>query len=501
MSNTMHETILSLLQRDVQSSLVQAAHLGESKFMAWLSPLDGVDRENCDTHAHHRGATVLGTTDWLLNDPTYLEWANSKTASCLWLRGFVGCGKSFLTAAAIDHQRSIPSDNESCPVVFFYFNRKEVTHTEILGWLLKQVITHIPRRSQEALWSRSLKRRLSDEDVLESLISISADSAGFTIFLDGGDQCSPNVIRNLLGNIQKLQELAASRMSFVRLFVASNDTPAMRRQLSLFPMCSINVPERNSQAICTFIEHRTSRESFRRLAKVDSPKELNASLSTVAAGMFLWVDHTLEWLVADGQYMYEHRLKSIGQTSPPGLSRYYELVLQEDLENCVDDNEKEVVYMILNLLIYGLPHPDSASCLLPQICSHVSKSSPEGQSEWSVEDIISMSPLLLTSVTVLTSAPLGSIDVPTSHMKTNSPGSIGFVHPSVRHFLINHGSENFCHHVGNELLAAMCGSFMKLPKHAYVPLKQHSILYRRRYVEASNTALSNIEDPSSLPHR
>jgi hypothetical protein len=82
-------------------------------FIAWLSLTPY--REHHIRHSKHR---LRGTTQWLTNDPRYIDWKSSASSSLVWLRGILGSGKTNLISAVIDD--SLQSTNAQSPVLYYY---------------------------------------------------------------------------------------------------------------------------------------------------------------------------------------------------------------------------------------------------------------------------------------------------------------------------------------------------------------------------------------------
>lgn len=82
-------------------------------FIAWLSLTPY--REHHTRHSKHR---LRGTTQWLTNDPRYVDWKSTASSSLLWLRGILGSGKTNLISAVIDD--SLHGTNVQTPVLYYY---------------------------------------------------------------------------------------------------------------------------------------------------------------------------------------------------------------------------------------------------------------------------------------------------------------------------------------------------------------------------------------------
>jgi ankyrin repeat domain-containing protein 50 len=86
-----------------------------------------------------------GTGTWLLQDRRFLDWKSS-TASCLWLHGIPGCGKTVLSATVIDHIR----ESTSAIIVYFYFDFNDVEKRDVAK-CVRSLILQLASQSTQCL--------------------------------------------------------------------------------------------------------------------------------------------------------------------------------------------------------------------------------------------------------------------------------------------------------------------------------------------------------------
>ena len=191
---------------------------GREQVLDWLCTHDYSDRLRANVDLHQ-----AGTGQWLLNDPTFMDWKSSSSSSTLLCHGGPGTGKTVLSAQVIRHLHEEVSDS-SKPVLYIFCDYKmrvEQSRAHLLATLVRQLgyfssdvfekLKQLHARCKEKS-SRLVETDL--ERALEEALTIVGDAY---IVVDALDECekSPrsSLIRILRGKSSKciIRLLATAR--------------------------------------------------------------------------------------------------------------------------------------------------------------------------------------------------------------------------------------------------------------------------------------------------
>ena len=172
---------------------LDAAELNDlsQKIVTWLAAPDPSSNYNSAREKHHPD-----TGQWLLDDPSYLEWKHS-SAPLLWLHGKAGCGKTVLSSTIIHDLSTVEPGGSKTICLYFYFDfqvGQKQTFEGCLCSLLVQLISRAPKALE------SLKQLIAAHDngrstpsrgsLLEALHQAVVDVGVVHLVLDALDECS-----------------------------------------------------------------------------------------------------------------------------------------------------------------------------------------------------------------------------------------------------------------------------------------------------------------------
>ena len=191
---------------------------GREQVLDWLCTHDYSDRLRANVDLHQ-----AGTGQWLLNNPTFMDWKSSSSSSTLLCHGGPGTGKTVLSAQVVRHLREEVSDSGK-PVLYIFCDYKmrvEQSRAHLLATLVRQLgyfssdvfekLKQLHARCKEKS-SRLVETDL--ERALEEALTIVGDAY---IVVDALDECekSPrsSLIRILRGKSSKciIRLLATAR--------------------------------------------------------------------------------------------------------------------------------------------------------------------------------------------------------------------------------------------------------------------------------------------------
>ncbi|KAH8722233.1 hypothetical protein BGZ61DRAFT_416922 [Ilyonectria robusta] len=252
-------------------------------------------------HQSKHDARTLGTCEWLLKHPIFLEWEESSSSSILWLRGQMGAGKSYLASRVIDRYRVDPGlsgDRErKCDegFAFFYCNQEDPALQEpqsILRSYVRQLAT-LPRYPQKVQTrvlehyrvAHKLGKALSLDDCKQALSELLDVYPRTILVLDALDECDKWSRDSL---IRILATLVKEANRPVKLFVSSRKEGDIEKLLPWKSLIEIT-PEHSGADIEKYIDEE--------VAKMDlgwasiSPEVRRQVKTTICArsnGMFRW---------------------------------------------------------------------------------------------------------------------------------------------------------------------------------------------------------------------
>jgi hypothetical protein len=133
-----------------------------------------------------------GTGSWLLQDERFLDWKSS-SASCLWLHGIPGCGKTVLSATVIDHIRQ----STSAILAYFYFDFNDVEKRDVANCVRSLVLQLASQSTQclqdlKSLYTKCRDGQTQPQDAgLVALLKHQLEKLDTSFFiLDALDECN-----------------------------------------------------------------------------------------------------------------------------------------------------------------------------------------------------------------------------------------------------------------------------------------------------------------------
>ncbi|KAF7863788.1 hypothetical protein EAF04_006753 [Stromatinia cepivora] len=289
-----------------------------TQVMTWLYP--GEYYESLHQACAKRSAN---TGQWLLTDTSFQNWLNGLSDPILWCYGSPGCGKTILSATAIQHLQNYYG---TIPTVYFHCSStdklkqsQESIYISLLGQITAQA-TSIPRTLISAyLFAERYGRcRISVADrIPELLAEVLRALPALNIVIDGLDECE---CEDMLGILRLLTEISRDRNS-VRLLFFSRDILPVRKELGMLPSIHIN-----TNAVQSDIEQYL-REAIETLPCTEShlKQYVYNVLSQKAAGMFLFARLGMETLQAT--FSTQDMLASLDRL-PTGLYNVYGQILE-----------------------------------------------------------------------------------------------------------------------------------------------------------------------------
>ena len=436
-----------------------------AQVLDWVSPV-----RSDDEHQEQKRQSLAHTTDWLMNHKDYVSWNGNPASNCLWLKGKPGCGKSVLVNAVINDQlANCNTDQEAHQVLFFYCDGTDAerqaqidSHEKILRSLVKQLCGSISDLLPDSLLAvyenQHHRRSLTGDQCLDLLLSLSDSSVDLVIIVDGVDECTPVVQRNL---VRSLHFLASHRGRKLRLLLACRPTVALEHLFHDLAPSTINVPDHTESAIRLMVESivHESQQSLDlkflyRIGSRDLAPTVIEKVTRRAGGMFRFIRIALDRLNRSrNSHVLEKRLEELGRLRE--LDNLYDAEWDEAMAD-QSDLEQQVIITALNFLIhgfqYGILENDRDMSIVRndqhilEACAFLLKGNLN--EAFSISDLVAMCPSFLDTSRRL------------SQYTGSTPGdsirSLRIHHFSVTEYLINRHPEHFGPAVANLAIGTLC---------------------------------------------
>ncbi|KAF6832422.1 hypothetical protein CMUS01_06914 [Colletotrichum musicola] len=221
--------------RDVVD-LVRASQISD-QIQNWLRAPDA----SIDFNNNYRKRQA-GTGLWLVQSPIFKTWLD-QPGSCLWLRGFAGCGKSVLCSTAIqDTLRRRGFDREPrVGIAFFFFTFNDETKQDtssMLRALLLQLSGQLEKPDPklgkspselEKLYKNYKRATPPDRSLLECLHQTCTSFQHVYILLDALDESPRDIHR--VAMLEALAVMTGWSHCNLHLLVTSRDEVDIREEL------------------------------------------------------------------------------------------------------------------------------------------------------------------------------------------------------------------------------------------------------------------------------
>ena len=224
------------INRLTNQAEVICKHLQEEKHLSMLRWISSIPFPR--HHERISGNRVPGTGEWLLADPSYVEWKKSSSSSILILQGIMGSGKTCLTSNVIDSfLAEKPHHALPVPFAYFYcarnaFEPGRADPDEIMRSLVRQMtfgsnersvrgtlVTEYDRREAEAKFDGFDLPRLSAKECVKLILDITWSNPAI-IIIDGIDEVQEARRHELIDCLIHISEEAAN---VVKIFISTRD--------------------------------------------------------------------------------------------------------------------------------------------------------------------------------------------------------------------------------------------------------------------------------------
>ncbi|KAH6717311.1 hypothetical protein BKA61DRAFT_321465 [Leptodontidium sp. MPI-SDFR-AT-0119] len=206
----------------------------------------------------HLSARHIGTSEWIFEDPIFVNWQSSKESATLWMNAAPGSGKSVLSASVVD--RLLQSERKEQANVIYFFCRfdepdkcKAISALKSLSIQALKLIQYIPDDLYELY-----RDEFAADDSFVATVEIAERVLGYllkrieyiSIIVDGLDECHEGI---LLDSLIRLRD--QKRYGITKWFFASRNEGLVRKKFENSKSAILSVPSKVVQTdIRKFLE-------------------------------------------------------------------------------------------------------------------------------------------------------------------------------------------------------------------------------------------------------
>lgn len=279
-----------------------------------------------------KGGLLKESYDWILENPSFLQWDISQQSQLLWIKGDPGKGKTMLLCGIIDRLKQLLAKTDLlsyffCQATDVRLNNATAVLRGLLCLLVNQqpfLISHIRKKYDyegKALFEGpNVWFALSE--IFESILQ-DPKLSNTCLIVDALDECNDRL---------KLVDFIAQQLPKsprVKWIVSSRNCPEIEKQLAKVEQgvrlsLELNA-ESVSAAVSVFIQRKVLQLAQDKNYDSKTKEAVQHYLSSNADGTFLWVALVCQDLKKISWWNVLEKL----ETFPPGLNSLYQRMLDQ----------------------------------------------------------------------------------------------------------------------------------------------------------------------------
>jgi NACHT domain len=302
---------------------------------------------------------VDGTCRWILENPQYIDWWESRYNSMLWITADPGCGKSVLAKSLID----IDFKRSDSPLNICYFFFKDNEEQNDLATALCAVLHQLFQMSPDLLhhalpsWrSNGPKVQQEVEELWRILIAATSDSVSpnTICILDAIDECKANDAQQLIGKLEQVYTRTATSSTpkgWLKFLVTSRPYEEIQQSLRLLtePNSRIHLRgeenDRIHEEINLVVKTRVAELTESLELSLETRQRVELHLLQMEHRTYLWVSLAMD----DIRTTFQESLRPEEEPLPlisPAVNAAYERILDR-----VSTTKVEIVKTILQIIV------------------------------------------------------------------------------------------------------------------------------------------------------
>lgn len=285
----------------------------------------------------------IGNATVFQSDDRYQSWKGFQTSATLMYTGRLGSGKSVLMANIVD---DLNMNLQSDTMVAYFFCR----HDEAESLKAKTIIGSLARQLLVAGKTHALNLKKFDENELKDveglmrmLVSALPIKRGAFFVLDGLDECSHSVAKEVIRYLRIMQE---SLNLHLCVSLRLDPNKLLRYPPELFVQCTVtSIPVENPE-IEAFIERELENRIQSNELTIGDPElilVIRDSLMSGSQGMFLWVALQIDILCTMNT---DDGIRQALANLPKDLSDTFTRILEKHAPNVTKPDQRTILEII-----------------------------------------------------------------------------------------------------------------------------------------------------------
>ncbi|CUS06966.1 unnamed protein product, partial [Tuber aestivum] len=307
-----------------------------------------------DPASNYSSAIALrepGTGNWLIKGSEYRDWKEGR-GGVLWLHGIPGCGKSVLSATAIEDVKNLCNSKDDHTLAYFYFTFSDSEKHNFLDMLLS-IVGQLLEGVSGRCFPHEVINLYRNSKAIGKSIDIDALKLAFSqmiklskrtfIILDALDEFLKDTRGSLLSWISELT--VDHNMRSLSIIVTSRPEADVAKSLEPLATFSISLQSNTIDPdIRSYIQNSLNdRDSLKEFTK-GIKMEIEDTLVARSQGMFRWVDCLFRILQ---ECITPKAVRTALQELPKDLDSVYLRIL-----NCIHETQREYIRRAMHWLAF-----------------------------------------------------------------------------------------------------------------------------------------------------
>jgi len=238
--------ILQDVSRLVDTSMIFAQALKETEYLNFVNWLSAVPYTQ--HHKRHSDNRLPGSTQWIFEQPEYLDWKSACSSSIILLQGIPGSGKTHVVSSVIDAFLDEKRQNTLAPPLLYFYcgdskvGGGKVGPEEVMRCLTRQlavidkakreiheqILLDYERRAAQARLDGFEVPRLTCRECADLMLEVLGANPA-VIVIDGVDEVEEQYPHEVLeqgqhGLLQSLMRLKEHSDSVLKIFLSSRES-------------------------------------------------------------------------------------------------------------------------------------------------------------------------------------------------------------------------------------------------------------------------------------
>ncbi|KAI1387790.1 ankyrin repeat-containing domain protein [Hypoxylon trugodes] len=287
-----------------------------------------------------------GTGDWFVDSDEFSTWFANQH-SLLWLKGFSGCGKTFLCSTAIDHLLRHRESRQKIGVAFFFFTFNDQSKQDASA-MLRALVLQLSSQLGSFQHIKKLHDKYGDsvpsnQDLETCLHELVASFDNVYIILDALDECPKERHRRIM--LESVTRIYARSGDRLHMLVTSLEETDISGALGgIIDVQTLRVYNSTNRDIANHISKMLRRSSLKKWE--NHRPRIEYELTNQSNGSFRLVACQLEELEKSAPTL--EALERLLTSLPKDLDEAYRRLLTK-----INEPDREYAQQMLTFLCYA----------------------------------------------------------------------------------------------------------------------------------------------------